>query len=124
MLIPGLTQGIQAWWQWTHNALALETDDIRTQNWVSTTLLPWIYWKQQSAKTRTPDLKKSYETAAERAYQTLIQHPTPKSCISKSGLIGDKRWPINISALLKRSEAAMVIYLGFIMPDGASRLKA
>ena len=74
-LIPGFTQGIQAWWQWTHDALALETDDIRTQNWVITTLLPWIYWKQQSAKTRTPALKQSYETAAQRAYQILIQHP-------------------------------------------------
>ena len=74
-LIPGFTQGIQAWWQWTHEALELETDDIRTQNWVITTLLPWIYWKQQSAKTRAPDLKQGYETAAERAYQTLIDHP-------------------------------------------------
>ncbi len=74
-LIPGFTQGIQAWWQWTHDALALETDDIRTQNWVITTLLPWIYWKQQSAKTRTADLKQAYETAAKRAYQTLIEHP-------------------------------------------------
>jgi Family of unknown function (DUF6399) len=74
-LIPGFTQGIQAWWQWTHDALELETNDIRTQNWVITTLLPWIYWKQQSAKTRTSDLKQAYEIAAERAYQTLIEHP-------------------------------------------------
>ena len=74
-LIPGFAQGIQAWWQWTHEALATETDDIRTQNWVISQLLPWIYWKQQSAKTRTPELKKSYAIATERAYQTLINHP-------------------------------------------------
>jgi Family of unknown function (DUF6399) len=74
-LIPGFTQGIQAWWQWTHEVLAIETDDIRTQNWVITALLPWIYWKQQSAKTRTPALKQSYQIAAERAYQALINHP-------------------------------------------------
>ena len=74
-LIPGFTQGIPAWWQCTREALETETDDIRTQNWVITQLLPWIYWKQQSAKTRTPELKKSYEIAAERAYQALINHP-------------------------------------------------
>jgi Family of unknown function (DUF6399) len=73
--IPGLTQGIQAWWQWTHQLLALKTDDVETQNWIITTLLPWVYWQQQHTKTRHPELKQHYEQAARKAYQKVLNHP-------------------------------------------------
>ena len=73
--IPGLSQGIQAWWKWTSQVLALKTDDVETQNWIITALLPWVYWHQQQAKTRHPELKQRYKQAATQAYQTLLKHP-------------------------------------------------
>lgn len=73
--IPGLAQGLQAWWQWTTAALALQTDDVDLQNWIITALLPWVYWQQQTAKTRHPDLKQRYQQAATQAHDALRQHP-------------------------------------------------
>jgi hypothetical protein len=73
--IPGLNQGIQAWWQWTSQVLALKTDDVETQNWIITALLPWVYWHQQQAKTRHPELKQRYQQAAAQAHQNVLNHP-------------------------------------------------
>ncbi len=39
--IPSIAQGIQAWWQWVNEALALQTEDLAVQKWVLTVLLPW-----------------------------------------------------------------------------------
>ena len=73
--IPSLAQGLQAWWQWVSQALALQTEDLIVQKWVLTILLPWAYWQQQAHKTRHPDLKEEYQKAAHRAYQQLTAHP-------------------------------------------------
>ncbi|MGB3294467.1 MAG: DUF6399 domain-containing protein [Phormidesmis sp.] len=72
--LPDLAAGIQAWWQWTTQALAAETSDTDIQNWVLTALLPWVYWTQQAEKTRQPELKRRYLTAASDAFDALIAH--------------------------------------------------
>lgn len=73
--IPGLNQGIQAWWKWTSEVLALKTDDVETQNWIITALLPWVYWQQQQTKTRHPELKHRYQQAVLQSYQKVLTHP-------------------------------------------------
>ena len=73
--IPSIAQGLQAWWQWVNQALALQTEDLAVQKWVLTLLLPWAYWQQQADKTRHPELKQEYQQAAHRAYEHLAAHP-------------------------------------------------
>ncbi len=73
--IPGFAQGIHAWWQWATQALAAETAQSETQNWVLTAMLPWVYWTQQADKTRQPELKRQYKTAASVAFEALVAHP-------------------------------------------------
>lgn len=60
--IPALTNALHAWWLWVMESLCAETQDADTQHWVLTYLLPWVYWHQQSEKTRTPILKQSYHS--------------------------------------------------------------
>ena len=72
--IPSLAQGIHAWWQWVVQALRAQSDDPQVQTWVLTALLPWVYWQQQTDKTRQPELKSAYQQATERAYQHLVTH--------------------------------------------------
>lgn len=74
--IPSLAQGIQAWWQWVTYALSAKTDDLELQNWVLTALLPWVYWHQQTDKTRQPQLKAAYAQITQRAYRALLAHPS------------------------------------------------
>jgi Family of unknown function (DUF6399) len=73
--IPTFAQGIHAWWQWVTSALAAQTDDPELQNWVLTSLLPWVYWQQQTDKTRHPDLKQCYQQAAQQAHTVVLNHP-------------------------------------------------
>jgi Family of unknown function (DUF6399)/IclR helix-turn-helix domain len=65
--IPALSEILHVWWQWVLQALSAQTSDLLIQHWVLTVLLPWVYWHQQTLKTRQPDLK--------RRYQLATQHP-------------------------------------------------
>jgi Family of unknown function (DUF6399)/IclR helix-turn-helix domain len=67
--IPHLSGALRAWWQWVLQALPTQTNDPDTQNWVLTRLLPWVYWYQQTQKTRHPQLKLAYQQAAQQAQE-------------------------------------------------------
>ncbi|MEM8643228.1 MAG: DUF6399 domain-containing protein [Cyanobacteria bacterium P01_G01_bin.54] len=70
--VPHIVQGIHAWWYWVVAALATQTDDVLTQNWVMSRLLPWVYWQQQADKTQQSELKEQYQQAADEAAQRLL----------------------------------------------------
>ena len=70
--IPALSQVLDAWWQWVFQALPAQSQDPDTQEWVLRTLLPWVYWHQQAQKTRQPQLKQSYQQAAQRAKTAFL----------------------------------------------------
>lgn len=67
--IPNLSGALHAWWQWVLQALPVQTTNPDTQNWVLTQLLPWVYWHQQTQKTRQPQLKRAYQQAAQQAQE-------------------------------------------------------
>lgn len=67
--IPALSAALHAWWQWVVQSLSAQTADPDTQNWVLTKLLPWVYWHQQTQKTRQPQLKQGYQQAAQQAQE-------------------------------------------------------
>jgi hypothetical protein len=70
--IPALSGTLHAWWDWTIQALSEKTQDVDTQQWVLTFVLPWVYWHQQSQKTRQPHLKQGYLEATRRALARLL----------------------------------------------------
>jgi len=72
--IPDLAGTLHAWWQWVLQALPTQTQDPDAQHWVLTGLLPWVYWHQQTQKTRQPQLKQGYQQAAQQAYSRLLAH--------------------------------------------------
>lgn len=65
--LPDLSRIIHAWWQWVLQALCFQTQDPDTQHWVLNVLLPWVYWHQQTQKTRQPQLKQGYHHATQQA---------------------------------------------------------
>jgi Family of unknown function (DUF6399) len=70
--IPCLSGVLHAWWQWTLQALCTKTQDPEIHNWVLNCLLPWVYWHQQTEKTRQPKLKQNYEKAAKSARERFM----------------------------------------------------
>ena len=70
--IPALSNALHAWWLWTMESLSAQTQDSDTQYWVLTYLLPWVYWHQQTEKTRTPQLKQGYQQAREKAHRRFL----------------------------------------------------
>ncbi len=72
--IPNLSGTIHAWWQWVLQALCSQTQDPDLQNWVLTVLLPWVYWHQQTEKTRHSQLKQGYQQATQQAHTRFLAH--------------------------------------------------
>jgi hypothetical protein len=70
--IPALSMTLHAWWQWALESLSAQTDDPDLQDWVLTALLPWVYWHQQTQKTRQPQLKQGYQQAAQQAQARFL----------------------------------------------------
>lgn len=73
--LPDMARGLQAWWQWATQSLAAQTPTIEVQNWVLGSLLPWVYWLQQTDKTQHTALKARYQQAADDAAKQLLAHP-------------------------------------------------
>jgi hypothetical protein len=63
---------IHAWWQWVLQSLSAQSLEPETRNWVLDSLLPWVYWSQQTEKTRQPLLKLSYAQAAQQAHTRFL----------------------------------------------------
>ena len=76
--LPCLSGLLHAWWQWVLQALSAQTQDPEIHNWVLNCLLPWVYWHQQTQKTRQPQLKRAYEQAAQSARQCFLAHDLTK----------------------------------------------
>jgi hypothetical protein len=71
--IPALKSALHAWWLWVMESLSTQTQDINTQDWVLTCLLPWVYWHQQTEKTRSGKLKQSYQQATLQAHKHFLE---------------------------------------------------
>lgn len=104
--IPAFAQGIHAWWQWVTQVLAVETADVDTQNWVLTAMLPWVYWSQQADKTRQPQLKQHYQTAASGAFDALMAHPYTRQADDLEQTRW-RRWCLWISTKYQRTSSAV-----------------
>ena len=71
--ITSFAQAIEAWQQWVTIALDSQTQDVAIRNWVLSSLLPWVYWRQQADKTRQPSLKRRYQATASDAFDRLFE---------------------------------------------------
>ena len=104
--IPELSGTLHAWWQWVFQALCAQTQDPDTQHWVMTFLLPWVYWHQQTHKTRQPQLKQSYLQASQQAQARLLTHALTQS-ISKAEQQKWVDWAIWMCAKFQRTSSAV-----------------
>lgn len=104
--IPALSGALHAWWQWVLQALPAQTANPDTQNWVLNRLLPWVYWHQQTQKTRQPQLKLAYQQAAQQAQERFRTDAfTPSLTASEQQQWID--WAIWMCAKFQRTSSAV-----------------
>ena len=80
--IPCLSGGLHAWWVWVIQSLGTQTQDPEIHNWGLNCLLPWVYWHQQTQKTRKPQLKENYKLAVKLAHEHFLADNFTKSLTS------------------------------------------
>jgi hypothetical protein len=73
--IKPLTLGVHNWWLWVWETLKNLMVDEATQHWLTTILLPVVYWHYQMNKADKPHKRVKYQAAWERAFDTLKNHP-------------------------------------------------
>ena len=84
--IEAIASLIDAWWLWVMESLDDYEIDDECRKWLLEFLLPAIYWQSQAAKTKNPELKKSYQVASEQALAELEQHPLTPIFITQQWL--------------------------------------
>lgn len=104
--IPNLSATLRAWWQWVLQSLTAQTQDPDLQNWVLTALLPWVYWHQQTQKTRQSQLKHDYLQATQQAQARFLADAfTPTLADSEQQQWVD--WAIWMCAKFQRTSSAV-----------------
>ena len=91
---------------WVLQSLSAQALDTETRNWLLDSLLPWVYWSQQTEKTRQPQLKQCYAQAAQQAHTRLLDD----SFTSSLNNIEQQRWvdwAIWLSSKFQRTSSAV-----------------
>jgi len=77
-----LSQHVSIWWLWIHTLLDdLNTDQL-TQDWVTTRLMPVVYWSHRATQTKKPSDRTAYRNAWEKAVKTFDDDAFTKSLSS------------------------------------------
>jgi Family of unknown function (DUF6399)/Winged helix-turn-helix DNA-binding len=104
--IPCLAGGLHAWWVWVLQALTTQTQDPEIHHWVLNCLLPWVYWHEQTQKTRQPQLKQNYEQAAKSAQERFLADDCTKNLTSSEQQTWID-WAIWMCAKFQRTSSAV-----------------
>jgi hypothetical protein len=102
-----LAVSVSFWWLWVNETLLnLGVDDMELEQWLTTTLLPVVYWHHKIRHTKNRKAKDKYRKAWESASATFKAHPLtatlPISEIQRWLL-----WAENMSRQFQRSSSAV-----------------
>ncbi len=104
--IPAMSGLIHAWWEWVLQSLSAQALDTETRNWLLDSLLPWVYWSQQTEKTRQPQLKQCYAQAAQQAHSRLLDDSFTSS-LNKLEQQCWVDWAVWLSSKFQRTSSAV-----------------
>ena len=66
---------IDFWWLWVSDALESLIVDKERRQWLTTVLLPVVYWHHKVEQTKKPKVKEKYRKAWEQATDLFKEHP-------------------------------------------------
>lgn len=102
-----LAVSVSFWWLWVNETLlSLGVEDIELKQWLTTTLLPVVYWHHKMRQTKSRKAKDKYRKAWESASATFKTHhltaTLPTSEIQRWLL-----WAESMSRQFQRSSSAV-----------------
>jgi hypothetical protein len=102
-----LAVSVSFWWAWVSETLqSLVIEDIALEQWLTTTLLPVVYWHHKLQQTKNRKAKESYRKTWVLASETFKAHPLsaelPASEIQRWLL-----WAENMARQFQRSSSAV-----------------
>jgi hypothetical protein len=110
-----LSSGVDVWWTWAVESLAVYALEKDKVNWLLYVLLPVCYWHRQIEKTQNSGSRKKYKRACEGALAVLQAHPLtlmlPLEELKQSGRDGHNGWPICSTAVHQQWKVATAGYL-------------
>ena len=92
--IKGMASLIDTWWIWVDECLQDADIDQDFKLWVRQSLLPFLYWQKQAARTKSPDLKEAYQHAADQAQAELDHHPLTQVYMEKQEILSWAKWMV------------------------------
>lgn len=73
--IQALAVTVSFWWLWVRETLQGLAVNVEMEHWLTTTLLPLVYWHHQLHKTQNPKARDKYRKAWQQAVQAFNAHP-------------------------------------------------
>ena len=70
-----LAVSVSFWWLLVWESLQALNVDEEQKKWLTSTLLPVVYWHYKMQQTKNPKTKKTYQRAWENASDTIKSHP-------------------------------------------------
>jgi len=102
-----LSVSVDFWWLRVHDTLQnLAVENVNLEEWLTTTLLPVVYWhhKMQQTKHRCP--KEKYRQAWEHASKAFEEHPL-STTLSEPEIERWLAWATNMAQQFQRSSSAV-----------------
>jgi hypothetical protein len=102
-----LAVSVSFWWAWvseTLQNLVLEDDDLKA--WLTTTLLPVVYWHHKMQQTKNPKAREKYRKAWILASDAFKVHPL-SAALPMSEIQRWLLWAENMARQFQRSSSAV-----------------
>jgi hypothetical protein len=93
--VRGMASLIDTWWIWVNEYFQESDYDEELKSWIIQYLLPFLYWKKQSDRTKAPALKERYRHAADESWAALDGNPLSKKYMEKNDIISGAEWMIS-----------------------------
>jgi len=102
-----LAVSVSFWWLWVHETLLnVGVEDIELEQWLTTMLLPVVYWHHKMRQTKNRKTKDKYRKAWESASADLKAHALTAT-LSISEIQRWLLWAENIARQFQRSSSAV-----------------
>ena len=104
--IKPLAVTVSFWWSLVRETLQELVVDIEMEEWLTTTLLPVVYWHHQMLKTQNSKTRKKYKKAWQQAICTFNAHPY-RLTLTESEIQHWLAWAESMSKQFHRSSSAV-----------------
>lgn len=104
--IKPLAITVSFWWLWVREALQGLAVNTELENWLTTILLPVVYWHHQMHKTQNNKTRKKYRKAWQQAIHAFNAHPFSLT-LPESEIQHWLTWAESMSRQFHRSSSAV-----------------